>query len=494
MNSAATNSIRIGKKAFVSSFVILLVLLVLAGLLTRAVPAGSYARHIGADGLEVIDVESFEYSDSPSLPAWRWLTAPIEVLGSSEGAVVIGIIVFFLCIGGSISLLNQCGVFSHMIGRVIARYGARREQLIAATVFVLMLISALTGIVEEAVFLVPLMIPLAAGLGMDPIVGLGMSFLATGFGFAAGLTNPFTIGVAQRVAGVPLFSGLWYRALVFATAYAVLIVFLIRHARRSPGLQGSLSAAPARERETAGRDSRMDRASRWFVASMGAMLCYSLAASVVPALSEFSFAVTTLLFLAGGIGAAAMVGAGGRRIGRVFVDGVVAMAPGVVLMLMAAGVKHIIAEAGILDTIIFAGARMVEGMPRTFAAAVIYLLVLGVGVLHPVGVGEVADNDADPRPAGRLRGPDQAIGCAGLPVRRRLQQHDLSHESGDTDLPGVGWGGLFPLVPPHDLAAAHHARRHYVFSAGRGGHRAGAGVAGAGAWAESGGKVGANSW
>ncbi len=382
------NSIKIGRKAFLSSFAILLALLVLAGMLTRVVPAGSYARIPAANGagtgagtgagVETIDVESFEYSDLPALPVWKWFTAPVEVLGSSEGAVVIGIIVFFLCIGGSISLLNQCGVFGHMIARVAARYGARREQLIAATVFVLMLICALTGIMEEAVFLVPLMIPLAASMGMDPIVGLGMSFLAVGFGFAAGLTNPFTIGVAQRIAGVPLFSGLWYRALVFVAAYAVLVVFLIRRAQRGPGRQGTPAAAVTPTFETADCDTaaRLGQASRWFVMSMAAMLCYSLAASVVPALSDFTFAVTTLLFLAGGIGAAVIAGAGWRRIGRIFLDGVVAMAPGVVLMLMAAGVKHIIATAGILDTIIFTGARVVEGMPRTFAAAVIYLLVL----------------------------------------------------------------------------------------------------------------------
>ena len=384
MSQVSVNSIKIGKKAFVSSFVILLALLVAAGLLTRAVPAGSYARHVGADGVEVIDVESFEYSDTPALPVWKWFTAPIEVLGSAEGTVVIGIIVFFLCIGGSISLLNQCGVFSHMIGRVIARFGSRRERLIAATVLVLMLISALTGIVEEAVFLVPLMIPLAAGLGMDTMIGLGMSFLATGFGFAAGLTNPFTVGVAQRVAGVPLFSGLWYRALVFVAAYAVLIVFLMMHVRRGPGRLAGPQAAPApHQLETAGDSRRLDRATRWFVGSMGAILCYSLAASVVPALSEFSFAVTTLLFLVGGVGAAVITRTGGRRIGRIFGDGVVAMAPGVVLMLMAAGVKHIIATAGVLDTIIFTGTRIVEGMPRTLAAAVIYLLVLGLEFFIP---------------------------------------------------------------------------------------------------------------
>lgn len=382
-------SIRIGKKAFISSLVILLALLVAAGLLTRVVPAGSYAREEDG-GRTVIDIGSFEYTRRPALPVWKWFTAPIEVLASPEGSVVIAIILFFLCIGGAINLLNQCGVFSFIISRVAARYGARRYRLIASVVLVLMLMSALTGIMEEAVFIVPLMMPLAAGLGMDPLVGLGMSFLALGFGFAAGLTNPFTIGVAQRVAQVPLFSGLWYRALVFAAVYAVLSSFLIRHARRSEaaadgqtqsvlgsGSSSSSGSAPAPAAP------KMRRASQWFVGAMAIMFVFSLSSSAVQGMSDLAFPVTTALFLIGGVGSALLSGMSAGQVARTFGSGIVGMAPGIVLMLLAAGVKHVIASAGILDTIIFTGARIVEGMPRVFAAGMIYLLVLIMNFFIP---------------------------------------------------------------------------------------------------------------
>jgi len=402
-------SIRIGKKAFISSLVILLALLVAAGLLTRVVPAGSYVRQEDG-GRTTIDISSFEYTDRPALPVWKWFTAPIEVLASPEGSVVIAIILFFLCIGGAINLLNQCGVFSFIISRVAARYGARRYRLIASVVLVLMLMSALTGIMEEAVFIVPLMMPLAAGLGMDPLVGLGMSFLALGFGFAAGLTNPFTIGVAQRVAQVPLFSGLWYRALVFAAVYAVLSSFLIRHARRSEGpVRGhgqpmfdfgptscSSSSSGSSSNSGSGCSSgsssnsgsalvanKMPRASQWFMGAMAVMFVFSLSSSAVQGMSDLAFPVTTALFLIGGVGSALLSGMGAGQVARTFGSGIVGMAPGIVLMLLAAGVKHVIASAGILDTIIFTGARIVEGMPRVFAAGMIYLLVLIMNFFIP---------------------------------------------------------------------------------------------------------------
>ena len=382
-------SIRIGKKAFISSLAILLALLVAAGLLTRVVPAGSYVRQEDG-GRTTIDINSFEYTDRPALPVWKWFVAPIEVLASPEGSVVMAIILFFLCIGGAINLLNQCGVFAFIISGVATRYGARRYRLIASVVLVLMLMSALTGIMEEAVFIVPLMMPLAASLGMDPLVGLGMSFLALGFGFAAGLTNPFTIGVAQRVAQVPLFSGLWYRALVFAAVYAVLSSFLIRHARRSEGPADGQAQSVLGSGSSSGSGSapahaspKMRRASQWFAGAMAVMLVFSLSSSVVQGMSDLAFPVTTALFLIGGVGSALLSGMGAGEVARTFGSGIVGMAPGIVLMLLAAGVKHVIASAGILDTIIFTGARIVEGMPRVFAAGMIYLLVLIMNFFIP---------------------------------------------------------------------------------------------------------------
>jgi len=74
------------------------------------------------------------------------------------------------------------------------------------------------------------MIALAYLLGWDSLVGLGMSILATNLGFSAAITNPFTIGVAQKIAGLPLFSGAWFRAPIFIAIYAVLAVFLVSYA------------------------------------------------------------------------------------------------------------------------------------------------------------------------------------------------------------------------------------------------------------------------
>jgi uncharacterized ion transporter superfamily protein YfcC len=74
---------QISTKAFIQSMLILLLLMVMAGILTKIVPAGNYAR-VDVDGLEMIDPASFQYAPQPNYPVWRWFTAPIEMLGGPE--------------------------------------------------------------------------------------------------------------------------------------------------------------------------------------------------------------------------------------------------------------------------------------------------------------------------------------------------------------------------------------------------------------------------
>lgn len=121
----------------------------------------------------------------------------------------------YLAVGASFAVLDRSGILRLAIARIVQRFGARKYLLLLAISFVFMLIGALFGIFEEVVPLVPIMLALSYFLGWDSLVGLGMSILATNMGFSAAITNPFTIGVAQKIAGLPLFSGAWLRVLVF---------------------------------------------------------------------------------------------------------------------------------------------------------------------------------------------------------------------------------------------------------------------------------------
>lgn len=90
-----------------------------------------------------------------------------------------------------------------------------------------------TGInISVKSFITAIVVALAVRLGWDPLVGLGMSILAIGCGFSSGICNPFTVGVAQELAGLPMFSGIWLRIIAFVLVYFLLLGFLNYYAKK----------------------------------------------------------------------------------------------------------------------------------------------------------------------------------------------------------------------------------------------------------------------
>ena len=231
MSETQTSGVRISRKAFVQAVLVIFALMIVAGVLTRVVPAGQYAR-LDLDGREVIDATSFSYVERPNYPAWRWLTAPVEVLFAAGNLTVIAIILFIVLVGVAFAVMDHSGILKLAVGAIIRATGGRKYSLLLVITFFFMALGGFFGIFEEIIPLVPIVIALAYSLGWDSLTGMGMSVLATNVGFSMAVFNPFTIGVSHRLAGLPLFSGAGLRVIWFFIVYAILAAFLRRHARR----------------------------------------------------------------------------------------------------------------------------------------------------------------------------------------------------------------------------------------------------------------------
>ena len=126
-------------------------------------------------------------------------------------------------------------------------------------------------IVIAVLMVLTYVLTLAIRLGWDAVTGMGMSLLAVGCGFAAGVFNPFTVGIAQELAGLPMFSGWWFRAIGFVRIYLLLMLFLrARKKAVDTGVkqEGLIGFTP---------DKRMDRAILCFAVIMGIGLAIGLA-------------------------------------------------------------------------------------------------------------------------------------------------------------------------------------------------------------------------
>jgi len=239
---------------------------------------------------------------------------------------------------------------------------------------------AFIGSFEECVPLVPIVVALAIRLGWDAFSGLGMSLLAAGCGFASGVCNPFTVGVAQELAGLPMFSGMWLRMLSFMMIYGLLWFFLYRHVKK---IERPLDEEIVKA-EFQGAKS-MDRGLICFVGIVGVGILLVLSSIFLTFLQDLTMIIIAVMFLAAGITATLVSGMGLKRLGQTFWNGITSMLPAVLMILMANSIKYTLVEGGILDTLLQGAIDIASTLPKALVILFIYLIVLVMNFFIPSG-------------------------------------------------------------------------------------------------------------
>ncbi len=300
---------------------------------------------------------------------------------------MIVICLFILMVGGAFAVLDKSGILKAGLGRIVARFGGQKYTLLLLISLFFMILGAFFGIFEEVVPLVPLVLSLSYYLGWDALVGLGMSILATNLGFSAAITNPFTIGVAQELAGLPLFSGSWFRIPIFIAIYAALAFFLVRYAKK---IEHNPEASLVYDEEKASQEKYkpfdladdkelspvMKKATIWFFCVVIVIMAVLFGAPFISFLSDYALPLVGLLFLVGGVGAGLMASADKKEVWKALGEGMGGIAPGILLILMAVSIKHIVVSGGIMDTILFQASSLFQGANPFISAVLIYLLAL----------------------------------------------------------------------------------------------------------------------
>jgi uncharacterized ion transporter superfamily protein YfcC len=224
-------------KKFPHTFVIIFYLLILSAMLTWIIPGGKYEEKItGVNGIQQKEMV-FHYTHN--VQQW-WQVFSAFYKGFTRQS---GIIVFILMIGGAFWIINNsraidAGIFSFLdFTKKIERFRILRTigvHNIIITLIMLMfsIFGAVFGMSEETIAFIIILVPLAISMGYDSITGVSMVFVAAGLGFAGALLNPFTIGIAQSIAGLPLFSGIEYRLFCWVIINLIGITYVLRYAAK----------------------------------------------------------------------------------------------------------------------------------------------------------------------------------------------------------------------------------------------------------------------
>ncbi|UGQ47047.1 YfcC family protein [Massilia endophytica] len=212
-----------------NTYVLLFLILAMIAVATWLVPGGKYDTHL-VNGKQVVDPSTFRYIASNPQGLAALMMAPIK--GFAEAALIIG---FVLIVGGAFNVLHKTEAIDAMI-KSIAKAHTRspfvRAALIPVFITLFSLGGATFGMNEEAIPFILIFVPLALALGYDSVVGVSIPFLGSQVGFAAAFLNPFNVGIAQGIAGVPVFSGMGYRVLVWFIATLATVLFMMWYAAR----------------------------------------------------------------------------------------------------------------------------------------------------------------------------------------------------------------------------------------------------------------------
>ena len=377
------------------TFTIVFGLIVLTAVLTWVVPAGEYTRVVEG-GREVVLNDSFHRVDAAP-QTWQVFSALFN--GFVDKA---DIIVFILMVGGAFWILNN----SHAIDVGVMAFLRRVQRLsryklvsklgvnniiITLVMLLFSLFGAVFGMSEETIAFVVVFIPLAIQMGYDSIVGVCMCYVAAHVGFAGAMLNPFTVGIAQGIAGIPLFSGLEYRLFCWVVLTVIGIAFVLWYAAR-------VKAKPDRSPVHKLDDYWRERASSTEQSTLTVrhililiLLLLTIVALVVGVLAwDWYIAEISALFLAMGILAGIIDRQTADDIAKLFLAGCKDILSAALVVGLASGIIFILRDGRIMDTLLYGLSRSLAHTGEVASLGVMYVFQTLLNIVMPSGSAKAA--------------------------------------------------------------------------------------------------------
>lgn len=217
------------KKGFTMphTFVILIIIIAIAVVLTWIIPSGEYARiEDPVSGSTVVDATSFQYVENVTVNPLQVPMIIVQAFADNGGLITL-----ILLSGGAIYMLTAAGALQALVAMIVRRFSNRVEVFIPLLMLVFALICT-TQAVNTFIGFAPITVMLALSLGLDSIVGVGIILLGGAVGFSTGTLNVSTTLVAQKIAELPNYSGIGYRWVCFVVYYIVTCFWLVRYAKK----------------------------------------------------------------------------------------------------------------------------------------------------------------------------------------------------------------------------------------------------------------------
>lgn len=365
----------------------LVVILLLVTVASYIVPAGSYDR-ITVGEQEMVDPSSYHTVDKTPITPFALLMS--VTLGMQRGSAII---FFLLIIGAMFAILDGTGAINAGMTNVVHAMKGKEILMIPVCMTVFGLGSAFCANFEEFLAFVPLVLACCLTMGFDSLTAVGIIFCAAASGYAGALTNSFTTGIAQSIAGLPMFSGMGLRFAVFATLMVVSISYVSWHALRVKK-NPQLSPTYEIDRLTAQNVALDVEQIEPLTTRQKAVLAIFIGgiAFTVYGIVVNGYYIDELsgIFLAIGIIGGLVGGLRPSEICEHFEKGCVNMLFPCLMVGLANSVIILLEQANLMDSIIHALTGLLSGLPPLIGSFGMFIVTDIFNVLIPSGSGKAA--------------------------------------------------------------------------------------------------------
>ncbi len=377
------------KKKFVfpNTYIIIILMMIVAVLLTWIIPSGEFERVKDEVSKQSIIIPgTFKYIENNPISLFKIPVYIMKGLAKASDIVFLVIIV-----GGAFNIIIETGMFQSFAGR-LTKVFSNKEVLIIPAFSTIFALACTTMGVNTFIGFAPIAVIIARSIGYDAIVGVSMVALGGAIGFSTGTFNPFTTGVAQSLAGLPIFSGLGYRFVCLVVFLIVTNIYIIWYAKK---IKANPESSVVYEMEQENKkievsEKQHDKIeSRHYLVLLIVIACFVL---LVYGSQNWKWKLqeNAAMFIWMGVLSGFAYGFGPSKIAEEFTKGAKKLVYGALMIGMANGISLILTDGKILDTTVQYLGGLLVTLPSYLQAAGMFLMQLLINGLITSGSGQAA--------------------------------------------------------------------------------------------------------
>lgn len=365
------------------TYALLLSIIVCASVLTYIIPAGAYDRE-KKDGQTLVVSGTYHEINQHGVSFF-------DIFRSiPEGLISGGEIVFYIfLVGGAFGIVHKTGAFENGVNTAMQILGRFKVLMIPLTMLIFSILGFTIGLAEETIIFVPIGIIIARTLGYDAMTGVSMVILGAASGFLGGMLNPFTVGVAQSVAELPMFSGWGLRTVIYIVVLLVAISVVMLYGRR---VKNDMSKSIVYELEQKERSVQTTVEQSRFSKRQALGLLFIVATILLNVYGIFSFGWSfnemSANFILAGLLAGFVGGLGVNGTFDAMIEGMKDILFGAMIVGFAKGIIVILENGHIIDSIVHGMTLLLHGVHPTIVILMMFVLQFLLNFFIPSGSGQ----------------------------------------------------------------------------------------------------------